>query len=207
MDSVNHRTPILTYQIASGGPMCYTAVNERAVYLQGTPQAGFSLYGQMPGGSQGYSVNLAEVLLEFAMAWSAPGDDSEASEAQRQMQIFGRRLGEALADQRAQARSANGALGRAADALEDVFRSLNASFARRQTERELCYQLDPNPLQAAAQATGLEREAELAQYALNAMCQSLVEALAPGSRIQLPCRPDLEQVIFLGYETLQWISN
>jgi hypothetical protein len=174
--------------------MCYTAVNERAVYLQGAPEAGFSLYGQMLGGSQAYSVNLAEALLEFAMAWTAPGD---VSEARRQMQIFGRRLGEALADQRTQAGSVNGVLGRAADALEDVFRSLNASFARRQTEGQLRYQLDPNPLHVAAQATGLEREAELAQYALNAICQSVVGALAPDLRIQLPNGPNAEQVIFL----------
>jgi hypothetical protein len=193
MDDVNHVTPILTYQIASG-PICYAAVNERTVYLEGNPEAGSRLYGEMPGGGKASSVNLTDVFLEFAMAWTAPVD---APEAQRQMQIFGRRLGKALAAQRAWAKHANGVLDRAADALEDVFRSLDTPFARRRTEREVSYQLDSNPLQVVAGLTGMEREAELAQYALNAMCQSMVEALVPEMRIQLPSEPNLEQVIFL----------
>jgi hypothetical protein len=44
MDAANHRRPILTYQIASGQTY-YAAVNERTVYLQGDPEAGFSLCG------------------------------------------------------------------------------------------------------------------------------------------------------------------
>ncbi len=191
MKGVNHMMPILTYPIASG-PMCYAVVSERTVYLQGDPGAGFRLCGQTPGGSEASSANLTQMLLEFAMTWNMAED---ASEAQRQMQIFGRRLGEALADQRAPTKPVNGVLGRAADALEDVFRSLDASFARRQTESELRYQLDAGPLRVAAQVTTMEGEAELAHYALNAICQSVVEALAPELRIQLPGGPDVEQVI------------
>lgn len=186
MDGVNHRRPLLTYPITSG-LMCYAVVNERTVYLQGAPEAGFRLYGQMPGGSEASSVNLAEVLLEFAMAWNAPGD---VPEARRQMQIFGRRLGEALADQRAQAKPVNGVLGCAADALEDVLRSLDASFARRQTESEVHYQLDRSPLRIATEVTGLEREAELAHHVFNAICQSLVSAIDPELHIQLPGGPN-----------------
>lgn len=196
MNSVNHERPILTYQITSG-PMWYEAVNERTVYLQGDPEAGFCLYGEMPGGSEISSVNLAHVLLEFAMAWHAPGD---ASEARRQMQVFGRHLGEALADQMAQAGPVNDVLGRAADALEDVFRSLDASFAYRQTESEVHYQLDPCPLKVAAEVAGTEREVELAHHALNAICQGVVGALGPELRIQLPGGPNVEQVIFLRNE-------
>jgi hypothetical protein len=191
MNRINHVTPIFTYPIASG-PICYAAVSERAVYLQGDLEAGFRLYGQTPGGSEASSANLTQMLLEFAMTWNMAED---ASEARRQMHIFGRRLGEALADQRAPTKPVNGVLGRAADALEDVFRSLDASFARRQTESELRYQLDPCPLHAAAQVATMEGEAELAHYALNAICQSVVEALAPELHIQLPDGPDVEQVI------------
>ena len=192
MDGANHGSPILTYQIASGQTY-YAAVNERAVYLQGDTEIGFSLYGQIPGESEASSVNLAAVLLEFAMAWNVPGD---ASEARRQMQIFGRRLGEALADQRAQAEPANGALGRAAAALEDVFRSLNAPLAnRQQTKNELRYELDQCPLRVAAEVTGMGREADPAHHALNAICQSLVSAIDPKLRIQLPGGPNAEHVI------------
>jgi len=197
MDGVDHRSPILTYQIASGQTY-YAAVNERTVYLQGDPEAGFNLYGQTPGESEAFSVNLAEVLLEFAMAWNVPGDESEA---RRQMHVFGRHLGEALADQRARARPVNGVLGRAADALEDIFHSLGASFAYYQTESEVRYQLDLHPLQVAAEVTGMGREVGLAHHALNAICQSVVVALDPELRIRLPSGPDGEQVISLGAPT------
>ena len=76
MDSADHSRPVLTYPIASGG-LYYAVVNERTVYLQGDPEAGFSLYGEIPGGGEGSSVNLAKMLLEFAIAWNKSGDTVE----------------------------------------------------------------------------------------------------------------------------------
>ena len=99
MGSVNHKKQVLTYPIASGG-MCYAVENERTVYLEGDAGAGHKLYGQLPGGSEASAVNLAEVLLEFAMTWNAPGDQSEA---RRQMQVFGGHIGQALGRQSAAA--------------------------------------------------------------------------------------------------------
>jgi hypothetical protein len=191
MNAGNHKRSILTYPIASG-ENCYAVANERTVNLKGDPEAGFSLYGQIPDGGDASSVSLAEALLEFAMTWNTPGDPSEA---RRQMQIFGKHLGEALADQRARAKPVHGALGRVGDALEDVFRSLGAAFAYCQNDGEVRYQLDPWPLQVTAEATGMRREAELAHQALIAICQSLVGALAPELSIRLPSGPDIEQVI------------
>jgi hypothetical protein len=182
---------LVTYPIASG-EMCYAVQNERAVYLQGDPETGFSLYGQIPGGGEASSVNLAEVLLEFAMTWNAPGDPSEA---RRQMQIFGGHIGEALATQGVGTKPVNSGLGLAAGALEDVFRSLDASFAYHQTKSEVRYHLDQSPLRVAAEVTGLEQEADLAHYAFNAICQSLVSALDPELRIQLPGGPNAEHTI------------
>lgn len=182
---------LVTYPIGSG-EMCYAVQNERTVYLQGDPETGFSLYGQTPGGGEASSVNLAGVLLEFAMTWNAPGDPSEA---RRQMQIFGGHIGQALATQSARSKPANAGLGLAAGALEDVFRSLEASFAYRGTKSEVRYHFDQSPLHAAAEVTGLEQEAELAHYAFNAICQSLVSALDPELRIQLPGGPNAEHTI------------
>jgi hypothetical protein len=50
MDGANQGRPILTYPIASS-EMHYAVANERTVYLQGDLEAGFSLPGQIPGGS------------------------------------------------------------------------------------------------------------------------------------------------------------
>jgi hypothetical protein len=172
--------------------MYYPVENERTVYLKGDPETGYSLYGQIPGTTEASAVNLAEVLLEFAMTWSAPGDPSEA---RRQMQVFGGHIGEALATESARVKPLNGGLGRAAVALEDVFRSLDASFACCQTKSVVNFQLDQSPLRHAAEVTGLEQEAELAQHAYNAICQSLVGAIDPDLLVQLPGGHNAEHTI------------
>ena len=191
MESVDHKRQIVTYPIASGG-MYYPVENERTVYLEGDPETGYSLYGQIPGATEASAVNLAEVLLEFAMTWNGPGDPCEA---RRQMQVFGGHIGEALATESAGVKPLNSGLGRAAGALEDVFRSLDASFAYRQTRSEVSFQLDQNPLRSAAEATGLEQEADLAHHAYNAICQSLVSAIDPDLQVQLPGGPNVEHTI------------
>jgi hypothetical protein len=192
MDNVNHSKPILTYPIASG-EMYYEVVNQRTVYLQGDPETGFSLYGEIPGWGEGSSVNLAQILLEFATTWNATGD---AVEARRQMQRFGKRLGEALVQQRATARPVNGVLRRVEDILEDVFCSMGVPFARHRTNGEVCYQLGyPCPLHRAAEVTTSEQEIELAHHALNAICQHVVEVFDPKLRLRLLYGPNVEQVI------------
>ena len=191
MGSTGHRKPILTYQIASS-EMRYVVQNERTVYLQGEPESGFILYGEIPDKGCTSSVNLAEVLLEFAMTWDAPGDQSEAL---RQMQVVGGHIGEVLADQIVEAMPASRVLQRVAHALEGVFRSLDASFADQRTKNGLHYDLDPCPLRVAADVTGMGREMDPAHHALNAICQNLVSVIDPKLRIQLTSGPGAEHVI------------
>ena len=191
MGSADHKKQVLTYPIASGG-MGYAVENERTVYLEGDPETGYSLYGQIPGTTEASAVNLAEVLLEFAMTWNSPGDTSEA---RRQMQVFGEHIGEALATQSVQVKPVNGGLGRAAGALEDVFRSLDASFACCHTKSVVSFQLDQSPLRKAAEVTGLEQEVELAHHAYGAICQSLVGAIDPKLQVQLPGGPNTAHTI------------
>ena len=191
MEKVNHSQPVLTYPIGSGG-LCHEWVNERTVYVEGDPEAGFSLVGEIPGGGEDSTVNLARMLLEFAMAWNSSEDRVEA---RRQMERFGQHLGEALAQQRTPAKLVNGTLGPAAEALEDIFRSLDVSFARRRTDSEVRYQLEPGPLQAAAEVTTSEQEVRLAQHALKAICQNVVGALDPELRLNLSNGINAEQVI------------
>jgi hypothetical protein len=172
--------------------MRYMVENERTLYLRGDPETGFILYGEIPDGGEASSVNLAEVLLEFAMSWDVPGDQAEAG---RRMQIFGRRIGEAVADHIVRTMPVRDVLQYAAYALEDVFRSLDAPFANQQTKNELRYGLAQCSLRVAAEATGMGPEVDLAHHALNALYQSLVSALAPQLRIQLPGGPNAEHVI------------
>jgi hypothetical protein len=192
MDNVNYNKPILTYPIASSETY-YEVVNQRTVYIQGDPKAGFNLYGVIPGWGESSAVNLANILLEFAVTWSTSGDEIEA---RRQMQCFGRRIGEALVKQRMPTKLVNGVLGCAADALEDVLRSLNAPIARRRTNSEVHFWLGRScPLHMAAEVTTLEQEVGLAYRALNAICQHVVGTLDPKLRLKLPDGPNVEQVI------------
>jgi hypothetical protein len=187
MGSENHKTQVLTYPIASGG-MCYTVENERTVYLEGDLQTGYNLYGQIPGTSEASAANLAEVLLEFAMTWNSPGDPSEA---RRQMHVFGEHIGEALGKQSTGDPPVDSALASAALALEDVLLSLD------HTNGHVRFQLDQSPLRAAAEATGLEPETELAHHAFTAICRSLVSEIDPQLQVQLPGDPNAEQTISL----------
>jgi hypothetical protein len=193
MGSANHKQQVLTYPIASG-EMCYAVENERTVYLEGGAKTGFNLYGQIAGGTEASAVNLAEVLLELAMTWSAPGDPSEA---RHQMQKFGGRIGEALGTQSAASQPVNSVLARAALALEDVLLSLGAPFAFRHTNGHVRFQLGQSPLRVAAESTGLEREVELAHHAFSALCQSVVSAVSSELQLKLPGSPDAEHIISL----------
>jgi hypothetical protein len=193
MSSSDYKEQLLTYPIASGG-MCYAAENERTIYLQGDVKTGFSLYGQLPGGGEDSSVNLAQALLEFAMTWSAPGDPSEA---QRQMQRFGGRIGQALGTQSGAARPVNSLLARAALALEDVLVSMDAPFAFRHTNGHVSFELGQSPLRGATDVTSTEREVELAHHAFSALCQSTVNAVSSELQLQLPSSPDAEHIISL----------
>jgi hypothetical protein len=173
--------------------MRYVVENERAVYLQDDPETGFIIYGEIPDEGDATSVNLAEVLLEFATSWDAPGDQSEA---QRQSEILGRHIGEAVADRIAQTIPASSGLQRAACALEDILHSLDVPFAnQQQTRNKLRYELDQYPLHPTAEVTSTSRAVELAHHTLNAICQSLVSAIDPKLQIQLPGGPNAEHVI------------
>jgi hypothetical protein len=201
MTSKDYGKQILTYQIASR-EMRYEIENERTVYLQGGPETGFILYGKIPDAADVSSVNLAQVLLEFAMSWQAPPGDQ--SEAWRHLEHFGRHIGEALADQIEQTMPVSSVLQRAAHALEDIFRSLDAPIANQQeTENELRYELDQCPLHLAAEVGGMSREARPAHHALNAMFQGLVAAIDPGLRVQLTDRPNARPVIRLLAPTIE----
>jgi hypothetical protein len=191
--SSDYKEQLLTYPIASGA-MCYAAENERTIYLQGDVKTGFSLCGELPGGGEASRVNLAQALLEFAMTWSAPGDPSEA---QRQMQVFGGRIGQALGTHSAAAQPVNSQLARAALALEDVLLSMEAPFAFRHTNGHVCFQLPQSPLRGAAEVTSTEREVELAHHAFSALCQSTVNAVSSELQLQLPGSPDAEHTISL----------
>lgn len=137
-----------------------------------------------------FDADLGEVLLEYAMTCAAQGG---LPQAYRQMDTFGKDLGERLAIRIIQSTPAEATVNRAACALECVLESLGVQFVVEQDGGELSYTLDSCPLCDKATRTGLS-QVDLAHHGLNALCHSLIEALDPDLKVRLPRRPDDDRI-------------
>jgi len=133
------------------GGMGYIVKEEHAVYLSYDPKVGLIIYGELSNEGKVYGVDLAQVLLDFAMSRKGLEGWSDAS---HQMKLFGKRIGEAMADQVAQDMFETSTLQHAAHGLESIFRSLNASIDVQQKKHELRYEIAHCSLYLASDKTG-----------------------------------------------------
>jgi formate transporter len=180
---------LYSFTIASAD-MFYSEINQREIYVRDDPETGFHIWGELPGGGGVADADLGEILLEYAMTCAAQGS---LPQAYRQMDTFGKSLGERLAIRIIQSTPAEATVNRAACALECVLESLGVQFVVEQDGGELSYTLDSCPLCDKAARTGLS-QVELAHHGLNALCHSLVEALDPDLIMRLPREPDRDQI-------------
>lgn len=169
------KTSILTYPIGSGD-MRYMLENERTIYLEGNAQTGYTICGEIPEAGTISRANLAEMLLEMALAWDAP---REHYASPQQMEFYGRRIGQALAQAINQHAPEQTVWQRAEMGMTSLLHSLNIVYRREVGQGELRYGIDHCPLCAAADASGIKSETETAHYALRAICQSLTQAIDP----------------------------
>lgn len=169
------KTSILTYPIGSGD-MRYMLENERTIYLEGNAQTGYTICGEIPEAGAISRANLAEMLLEMALAWDAP---REHYASPQQMEFYGRRIGQALAQAINQHASEQTIWQRAEMGMTSLLHSLNIAYRREVGQGELRYGIDHCPLCAAADASGIKNETETAHHALRAICQSLTQTIDP----------------------------
>ena len=185
-------TQLYSFTVASAD-MFYSEVNRRELYIRDDPEDGFQVWGEIPGGGGVTAADLSEVLLEYAMTCAALGD---LPQAYRQMDKFGRELGERLAVCVMRCTPDQPEEHRAACALECVLESLNAGFTIQQSGDLLSYTLDHCPLCDHAERTGLS-QVELAHHGLGALCHSLIRSLDPELEVGLPASPEATPIFSL----------
>lgn len=189
----NQAPPVQLYSFTiASGDMFYSEMNQRVIYMQDDSDSGFHIWGEIPGGAGITASDLSEVLLEYAMTASA---SSDLPGAYRQMDTFGKKLGESLAVRIMQSTPAESAEHRAACALECVLEALDVHFTVEQTGGQLSYALDFCPLCAKAEQTGI-RHVELAHHGLTALCSSLIHAFDPELAVRMPARPGMNHILF-----------
>lgn len=180
---------LCSYVLASGD-MFYGEAAQRFIYLSHNPDDGFRVRGEIPGQGQETAVDLAQILLEYSMTCKAISD---LPDAYRQMDRFGARLGEALALHIIEGTPAKTDAHRCYSALECVLDSMHASFTVQEVKGNLQYTLPNCPLCEAADRSGV-RHVRLAHHGLNAVCQRLLDGIAPDYAIQIPFSPTAEHV-------------
>jgi formate transporter len=184
--------PLFRFNITSAD-MFHSEVAQRAIYVRDDPDTGFHIWGEITGGAGVPPADLGAVLLEYAMTCAA---HCSLPDAYRQMDTFGKNLGEALAVCIIQGTPAEKGAHRATCGLECVLESLNIAFTIQQSDGRLSYRLDHCPLCDTSERSGLHH-VELAHHGLSALCHSLIHSLDPGLDVHLPNKSLAEHVFSL----------
>ncbi len=187
--SERHATRLYRYPIASAD-MYYSEVEQRDVCVCDDPVDGLRIWGEIPDVGAVTAVNLCQVFLEYAMTCQTWRDPAQAYHS---MQLFGERLGEALAKYLKDNAPLEIVANLGACALECVLESMNAHFTVEQVSSELRFVVAGCPLDETAERTGL-RELELAHYGINTLCQSLVYAIDPDLIVHAPLEVGAEHI-------------
>jgi hypothetical protein len=175
------RLPLFNYVIASAD-MFYSEVNERTIYIDDDGEGRLRISAETPTVGSASSVDLGNILLEYALTCKAQGD---LAKAYRQIDAFGKHLGEKVAIEVIRSMPAEMPIRQAACALECILGSLNVPFSLEETDEELRYNLDLCPLCEVSEKTGLS-EVELGHHGLSALCRGFIKALGSELGIRLP---------------------
>jgi len=182
-------TPIYTYVIASGD-MRYIEINQRNIFLRQDPNLGLILRGELPGCGAGCYADLSQVLLEYAM--TCEGCKS-LQEAEEYVAKFGARLGEILANRLAPSLTGQETGDRLSAAFEFLLRSMVVPFTVERSEEQMRFILEYCPLCDSGLRHGMSRELALARHGFAALCQSMLQGLAPLWNLRTPSVHDPEQ--------------
>lgn len=172
---INDKTSILTYPIGSGD-MRYMLENERTIFIEGDAQTGYMIRGEIPEAGAISRANLAEMLLEMALAWDAPRKHDASSQ---QMNVYGQRIGQALAQVIKQQTPDQNTWQQAELGMTSLLHSLNIAYRQEAGQGALHYGINHCPLCAAADTSGIKSLTETAHFALRAICQSLTQTIDP----------------------------
>jgi hypothetical protein len=129
------------------------------------------------------------------------------SQALRQMEMFGDRIGRLLANYILENVPIEKAVHPAACGLECIVESMDVDFTVEQDGNELRFILDHCPVDETAKRTGLSY-ADLARYGLKGLCRSLIYTIDPELTIDTPIESDIEQVFSVKLSAnVNWMSH
>lgn len=184
MDNItkqNQPTRICGYTIACSD-MYYSELEQRDVFVQDDPEKGFQIWAEIRGGGTATATPICQAFLEYAMYCHGWGSMDESI---YNMQEFGNQLGQAIAGFMQKHPPAQTSLCKGACALLCVLEAMKVQLSVEHIDSELRFIFADCPLTEVARQTGL-REIDLALYGVNAMCQSLINAIDPELTLYAP---------------------
>jgi formate transporter len=183
---------ISQYNIASAD-MYYSEMGQREIYVYDDPGEGLRIWGEMPMEGTATSIDLCQILLEYALFCRTA---REAEQSYEDMNSFCGRLGKSLADYLKETIPFKSASDPGACALESVLDAIHAHLDIEHIGPELRFIVAGCPLLDVSKQSGL-REIELAQYGFNVICQSLIETIDPHLLLYAPLGSESNQVFTL----------
>lgn len=176
--SVRH---LFSYTVASKD-MFYSGIQERRVCVCEDPDEGFQVIGEIPGQPLENCVDLCQILLEYALTCQSTGDPLDAP---KQMEDFGRKLGEALAVHVEGKPTIEISESLGPCIMEHLLNSMKAHCTVDHVGAEWLYSFDRCPLCETADRMGIS-ETTLAHTGLNALCQTLIQSIDPSLVVTMP---------------------
>jgi hypothetical protein len=174
--------PVLSYALASAD-MRYIEIGERDIYLRIDPKLGLVFRGEIAGCGPDCYIELNEILLEYAMSCEGCKEESfTSSEVIR----FGEHLAEILVETTSLRTAELSPPEKLSTLFECILNSMDAKYVEHSHINHLEYSLDCCPLHECAKNTGLNRSVEMAHLSFVALCNRLINEVAPNWQLMHP---------------------
>ena len=173
---------VFSYALASAD-LRYIEIGEREIYLRSDPDKGLVFRGEIAGCGPDCTVDLSEILLEYAMSCEGCSRPELASEM---LNHFGDHLGQVYVEKTIQDTEKLDSVDKISSALNCILNSMDAKFIEDKQASHLEYSLECCPLSECAKDTGLNRSVEMAYLSFLALCNGLITKLAPGWTLVRP---------------------
>jgi hypothetical protein len=179
---------LLSYAIASGN-MRHIQINERDVYLRSDPQLGPIVVGEVPECGPDCNANLSQMLLEYTMSCEDCRDQATTA---RYIDHFGDDLGEKLIARLYDVVPETADPDRLSEVMDIILNSMGVAFQKDLTVDHLRYDLAHSPIHEAARNSGLNLWVAPAHNAFVALCNRVLQTLAPEWELVQPAEAETE---------------
>jgi hypothetical protein len=166
---------LFTYEIASGD-MRFITLNERTLFLRNDPDNGPVMRGEICDLGPDCYADLSQVLLEYAVSCEGCRDHERAGEL---VACTGERLGRILARRLFQDAPELPVIDQVCGAFDFILHSMGADHRMEQGAGNVRYELVGCPLLDTAERTGFVRGLVAARQGFIALCDSMLNTLAP----------------------------